>query len=58
MGRRLLLTLAALVPVSLVMAQGIKANGIKSGVDLRVHDAGLCWEPDVEFPVPCDDDDD
>ena len=19
---------------------------------------GICWDPDVEFPVPCDDDDD
>ena len=24
----------------------------------RVQDDDLCWEPDVEFPVPCDEDDD
>lgn len=23
-----------------------------------VQDGGMCWQPDVEFPVPCDDDDD
>lgn len=26
--------------------------------DARVHEASICWDPDVEFPVPCDDDDD
>lgn len=20
------------------------------------EDAGLCWDPDIEFPVPCDED--
>lgn len=26
-------------------------------VDARVNeDGGLCWDPDIEFPVPCDED--
>ncbi len=53
MGNRLGLTLAALVLVSIATAPGVRTQ-----VDLRVHAAGICWEPDVEFPVPCDDDDD
>lgn len=24
----------------------------------RVQDDDLCWEPDIEFPVPCDEDED
>jgi len=23
----------------------------------RIHDGGMCWDPDIEFPVPCDEDD-
>lgn len=23
-----------------------------------VHGGGICWDPDIEFPVPCDADDD
>jgi hypothetical protein len=37
---------------------GAMAHGRHVPVDSRVHDRGICWEPDVEFPVPCDDDDD
>lgn len=22
------------------------------------EDGGLCWDPDIEFPVPCDEDED
>lgn len=22
------------------------------------EDGGRCWEPDIEFPVPCDEDED
>jgi hypothetical protein len=53
MIRRSVFVVAFLVQVSAVMALDIRTT-----VDLRVNEAGVCWEPDVEFPVPCDDDDD
>ena len=53
MGNRFVLPLAALVLVLIATTPGVRTQ-----VDLRVHAAGICWEPDVEFPVPCDDDDD
>jgi hypothetical protein len=31
---------------------------IRTAAPQQVHDPGICWDPDVEFPVPCDDDDD
>jgi hypothetical protein len=27
-------------------------------VRAQISDDDLCWEPDIEFPVPCEDDDD
>jgi hypothetical protein len=29
-----------------------------SQLSARVQDDDLCWEPDIEFPVPCDDEED
>ena len=43
----LLLVTAAVAGTILLMAQA----------QARIQDAILCWEPDIEFPVPCDDDD-
>jgi hypothetical protein len=53
MIRRSVLAAAFLVQVSAVMALDIRTT-----VDSRLQEPGVCWEPDVEFPVPCDDDDD
>ena len=48
----------ALALTALAMMPFAASAGVRTQVDLRVHAAGVCWEPDVEFPVPCDDDDD
>jgi hypothetical protein len=53
MARRLFVILAVLVGTS-----GAVAYGAQPGVNARVHSGEVCWDPDVEFPVPCDDDDD
>ena len=44
----------ALVAV-LWLAAGL---GVPDSALATVGDEGLCWVPDVEFPVPCDDDGD
>lgn len=31
---------------------------ISAQATARVQATMLCWEPDIEFPVPCDGDDD
>ncbi|WP_181335196.1 hypothetical protein [Hyphomicrobium methylovorum] len=40
----------------------ITVEGIAAAADgrsaSRVQPPGICWDPDVEFPVACDDDDD
>ncbi len=53
MRLRLLIVLAvfATVPVA-------TAHDIGPRIDARIHDGGMCWDPDVEYPVPCDEDDD
>lgn len=53
MGIRLLATLALFAAVP-----GAVAHETRPPVDARVHAVAICWDPDVEFPVPCDDDDD
>jgi len=45
----LLAALLALVP-ALVLALAPAKASIQAPI--------LCWEPDIEYPVPCDDDDD
>ncbi len=34
----------------------VAAMSVQASARLQSHI--LCWEPDIEFPVPCDDDDD
>jgi len=34
------------------------ATGSLAPVHARVQEAQSCWEPDIEYPVPCDDDED
>jgi hypothetical protein len=53
MQNRFVLTLAALVEVSASVATSAGPR-----VDRRVQPESVCWLPDVEFPVACDDDDD
>jgi hypothetical protein len=53
MGIRLIVLLAVLTAVPAAKAQD---GGPR--IDSRVHDAGICWDPDIEYPIACDDDDD
>jgi hypothetical protein len=53
MGIRLLAILAVFSGIP-----GAMAHDTLPRIDARVHDGGMCWDPDVEFPVPCDNDDD
>jgi len=50
---RLFLILAAFAGIS-----AASAHTRMAAVDSRVHASEICWDPDVEFPVPCDDDSD
>jgi hypothetical protein len=50
---RVVLAFACIVHASAVMATDLRPT-----VGQQVHDSGICWDPDVEFPAPCDDDDD
>ena len=50
---RVVLAFAFVVQGFTVMAADIRTMTLH-----QVQDPGICWDPDVEFPVPCDDDDD
>ena len=53
MGLRLIVSFAILAAVS-----AAPAHDRRPQVEGVVHAGSICWDPDVEFPVPCDDDDD
>ena len=53
MVSRLVLACAIFITASVATA-----TEMKRAVAQQVHPSGICWEPDVEFPVPCDDDED
>jgi hypothetical protein len=36
----------------------IVAAGSLAPARATVQESQSCWEPDIEYPVPCDDDDD
>ena len=42
----------------LLIAVVIAVVAISAPAKARVQLKMLCWEPDIEFPVPCDDDED
>ena len=42
----------------LIVMSASAASATRSLINQRVQDPTVCWVPDVEFPVPCDDDDD
>jgi hypothetical protein len=53
MVSRLVLACAIFITASVATA-----TEMKRAVAQQVHPSGICWEPDVEFPVPCDDEED
>ncbi|HVZ05204.1 hypothetical protein [Hyphomicrobium sp.] len=53
MLNRVVLACVFALQVSAVAAAELRMTIYKS-----VHESGICWDPDVEFPVACDDDDD
>jgi len=42
----------------IVQASAVAAMDVRPIIVQQIHEPGICWEPDVEFPVPCDDGDD
>ena len=54
MRLRLCLILATFVGLSEVSAA---AHPVLPAPVSRIHEGGVCSDPDVEFPVPCDEDD-
>lgn len=42
----------------LIVMSASAASVARSLINQRVQDPNICWVPDVEFPVPCDEDDD
>jgi hypothetical protein len=42
----------------LLVAAAVAIVAISAQARARVQTHMLCWEPDIEFPVPCDEDDD
>ena len=44
--------------VVVLSALALCGGGLTRACFATVQDGGMCWVPDVEFPVPCDDDDD
>lgn len=43
---------ALMLQVSAAMAMDMRST-----VPQQVQEPSVCWDPDVEFPVPCDDED-
>lgn len=58
MVSRLVLAVAIFITAIFITATVATAMEMKRAVVQQVHPSGICWEPDVEFPVPCDDDED
>ena len=53
-----MITRIAFATVFLLQVSAMTAKDLRQTVVQVVHDSGMCWDPDVEFPIPCDDDDD
>ena len=53
MTRRLMFICMMICPLWIAAA-----GGFTSGAGATVQDDNECWDPDVEFPVPCDEDED
>jgi hypothetical protein len=44
-------------PILLLLAAMLALAATVTQADARLQRAFVCWEPDNEFPVQCDDDD-
>jgi hypothetical protein len=47
-----------LTAATFVLALTVLVPQCRGRADWRIQDPIVCWTPDVEFPVPCDDEDD
>jgi hypothetical protein len=47
-----------IVSAVLAASPAAVAQDKRPSVEAVVHSGGICWDPDIEFPVPCDDDGD
>lgn len=47
-----------LLLVAMIEMSASTAIAAKTLISQRIQEPTVCWVPDVEFPVPCDDDDD
>lgn len=56
--RHILMIRATAAAVLAALAVVIAIFGADDSAVARVQDedAGQCWDPDIEFPVPCDED--
>lgn len=45
------------VLILMIAATILGAASHRAAVRAQVHDGGICIDPDVEFPVACDEDD-
>jgi hypothetical protein len=50
--------LYSLITLSLMAAAALIAAAHHSQAQARLQDAIVCWVPDFELPLPCDDEDD
>jgi hypothetical protein len=41
---------------ALLLALSLAVAGVPTLAREQDEGAGLCWDPDIEFPVPCDED--
>jgi hypothetical protein len=57
MTGRVVLTFIWLGYVSAIAFAASVAADTRPMLAQHVQAPGLCWDPDVEFPVPCEDDD-
>jgi hypothetical protein len=44
--------------VFILQVSAVAAADMRQTIVRQIQDPSICWDPDVEFPVPCDDDDD
>ncbi|MGQ0674029.1 MAG: hypothetical protein ACT4N2_14290 [Hyphomicrobium sp.] len=47
-----MLALSAAIALGVLLAEGVETAEAR----VQDEDAGQCWDPDIEFPVPCDED--
>jgi hypothetical protein len=55
---RIVRQLFVILAVLMALSAATNSYAAAPRVEERVHAGEVCWDPDVEFPVPCDDDED